>query len=202
VILIVVITFFFDLLDLGSEERIKRFSFVYSTNYIIYLVFRVFFGIGAALIITSTGAIEDPLLLSIVSVFSSVSILQNFSLRMGEENPVNFQDFFKRYRAKMIKVVVDRYNQKIEKETKHIAEELATVKTTEELEGILKTIFIVLKRDMGLEQQKEWLDNYFTFVNEICSGNEDVKKNILATDIVFYDRVRAESIITLCRMTE
>jgi len=197
--LIILISFFFDLLDLGSEERIKRFSFIFSIDYLVYLVFRVLFGLGAALIIKSTGVISDPLLLSIVSVFSSVSILQNFSLRVGGENPVNFQDFFKRYRAKMIKVVVDRHNQKLEKETREIAEKLTHLKTSEELEGILKSIFVILRRDMDLDQQKEWLEKYFNFINEICSESDDAKKNILAMDIVQNDITRAELILDQCQ---
>lgn len=197
--MIILISFFFDLLDLGSEERIKRFSFIFSIDYLVYLVFRVLFGLGAALIIKSTGVISDPLLLSIVSVFSSVSILQNFSLRVGGENPVNFQDFFKRYRAKMIKVVVDRHNQKLEKETREIAEKLTHLKTSEELEGILKSIFVILRRDMDLDQQKEWLEKYFNFINEICSESDDAKKNILAMDIVQNDITRAELILDQCQ---
>lgn len=93
------LTFLFDLVDL--RPTISSFSFVASKTYGIYLVFRTVLGLFAAVVLGQTSLISNSLLLSFVSVITSVTVLQNFALKIGGNNSANLSELFDNYRSMM-----------------------------------------------------------------------------------------------------
>lgn len=191
IIFIVIFSFIFDLVDLGSEEEIRSARFVFSTVYGIYLIFRVFLGLAAALILKSTGIVSDPLLLSIFSVIASASILQNFSLKIGGTQPININDLFQQYRDKMVVVVCQKEESRLRKSKLQIESRLA-----EEESKKLRQILTLIIADFG--KKGEWRkikEEYLTYADAISDGDEEIKNHILARIIASLDPLYADYIL-------
>ncbi len=191
IIFIIIFSFIFDLVDLGSEEEIHSYRFVFSTVYGIYLIFRVFFGLAAALILKSTGIVSDPLLLSIFSVIASASILQNFSLKIGGTQPVNINDLFQQYRDKIVVVVGQKEESRLRESKLQIE-----IKLAEEESKKLQQILTLIIADFG--KKEEWRkikEEYLTYADAISEGDEEIKNHILARIIASLDPLYAGYIL-------
>ncbi|KYK32451.1 MAG: hypothetical protein AYK19_03200 [Theionarchaea archaeon DG-70-1] len=191
VILVLVFSFIFDLIDLGYEEEIHSFNFVFSTVYLIYFIFRIFFGLTAAVILQATGITDDPLLLSIFSVIASASILQNFSLRIGGTHPINIYDLFQHYRDKMVVVVGQKEEKRLRKRKLRAERELAEMENEK-----LKQILTLVIADMGNEGEwKRLKQEYLEYADTISEGDEETRKLVLAKVIASLDPIYVDFIL-------
>ena len=191
VVLILVFNFIFDLIDLGYEEEIHSLSFVFSAIYAIYFIFRTFFGLTAAVILQSTEVIEDPLLLAILSVLTSASILQNFSLKIGGTHPINVYDLFQHYRDKMVVVVGQKEEKKLRKRKLRAEKQLAEMESDK-----LKQILTLVIADMGKEEDwKRLKKEYLEYADSISEGDEETKNLVLAKTIASLDPIYVEFIL-------
>ena len=191
VLLVLVFSFIFDLIDLGYEEEIHSFSFVFSTVYLIYFIFRIFFGLTAAAILQATEITDDPLLLSIFSVIASASILQNFSLRIGGTRPINMYDLFQRYRDKMVVVVGQKEEKRLRKRKLRAERELAEMENEK-----LKQILTLVIADMGNEKDwKRLKQEYLEYADTISEGDEETRKLLLAKVIASLDPIYVDFIL-------
>lgn len=191
VILVLVFSFIFDLIDLGYEEEIHSFNFVFSTVYLIYFIFRIFFGLTAAVILQATEITDDPLLLSIFSVIASASILQNFSLRIGGTHPINIYDLFQHYRDKMVVVVGQKEEKRLRKRKLRAERELAEMENEK-----LKQILTLVIADMGNEGEwKRLKQEYLEYADTISEGDEETRKLVLAKVIASLDPIYVDFIL-------
>jgi hypothetical protein len=198
VMLILIFSFIFDLIDLGYEEEIHTISFVFSAIYAIYFIFRTFFGLTAAVILQSTGTIKDPLLLAILSVLASASILQNFSLRVGGTHPINIYDLFQHYRDKMVVVVGQKEEKKLRKRKLRAEKQLAEMESDK-----LKQILTLVIADMGKEEDwKRLKKEYLDYAESISEGDEETRKLVLAKTIASLDPLYVEFILEKDRFTK
>lgn len=190
-LLIFLFTFVFDLVDLGFEEEINSISFVLSATYGIYFAYRVIFGLAAAMILKSAEITKDPLLLSVLSVISSASILQNFSLKIGGNQLINFNDLFQHYRERMIAVVGQKEKKKLEKR------KLRTERTLAQREiGDLERILTLVIAEHGKrEEWKKMKKEYLEYVNEISEEDKETKRYVIAKVIASIDPLYAEVIL-------
>ncbi len=175
--LVLAFNFVFDIADLGCEKEIKSFSFILTATYGIYFVLRAFFGLTAAFITESTGVIDNPLVISIFSVIGSVSILQNFSLKVAGAGGFDMQDFFEKYKAKIMEDVHQKERNKSTEITQQVERELAKM-DIEELKEIL-TLAIM----ETFEESEEWKDNrqkYLDYAKNASGGKEELERSILA----------------------
>lgn len=189
--LIILFSFIFDLIDLGCEEEIRSYRFVFSTVYGIYLIFRVFFGLAAALILKSTGIVDDPLLLSLFSVVASASILQNFALRIGGAQPINMYGLFQNYRDKLVVVVGQKEEKKLRKKKLKAERRLAKMEDKE-----LKQILTLVIADMvKKEEWKRTKQEYLEYADDVSEGDEETRRFVLAKVIASLDPMYVDVIL-------
>jgi ABC-type Zn uptake system ZnuABC Zn-binding protein ZnuA len=83
------------------RPTIGSFSFVTTKTYAVYLVFRAILAFLAAAILSQSHLVSNPFLLSLASVVTSVTVLQNFALNVAGKEAANLSDLFDTFKDMM-----------------------------------------------------------------------------------------------------
>ena len=167
-------TLILDLVDFAPQ--IKSYRFVGSLTYAIYYILHLVFGLLASVIIDATGAIENPWLLAFVSVFSSITILENFAVKFGGQSLVDFSVIFEGYRARMITEQGERARR---------AEAAKIIKLTSKLLGLEKEfleaeLMTMLVSIFGGEEAHNRLKE----LKDLAATDDELMKRVLASEMV------------------
>lgn len=133
------LTFLFDLIDL--RPRVGSFSFVASKTYGVYLVFRSILGYLAAAVLGAANLLSNPFLLSLVSVITSVTVLQNFALSVAGKKTANLSELFDTFKDMMENEEAKRVAQEKDAQMAELAAELSKL-PLESLESNASLLFL------------------------------------------------------------
>jgi len=118
-------TFLFDLVDL--RPTVGSFSFIASKTYGTYLTFRTLLGFLAVAVLGAANLVPDPLLLSLVSVVTSITVLQNFALNVGGKSMANLSELFQTFKSMLEGEEARRVAQEKDAEMLELTAELASL---------------------------------------------------------------------------
>ena len=175
---LVVFTLLLDLVDFAPQ--IKSFRFVFSITYVIYYILHLVFGLLASVVLTAAGATDNPWLLAFVSVFSSITILENFAVKFGGQSIVDFSAIFETYRTRMITEQGERARRAEAAKIIKLTSKLLNVKQ-EDLESELLTMLVSI---YGGEEA----NNRLKELKDIATSDEGLLKRILASEMVQLNR--------------
>lgn len=137
-------TFLFDLIDL--RPIVGSFSFVGSRTYLVYLGFRITLAFLATAVLGATGLVSDPLLLAMISVITSVTVLQNFALNVAGNNAANLSDVFATFKDTMAKEESERVARQKDAELLKLTRVLSKL-PLQELKSQARQIYLRAKTD-------------------------------------------------------
>ncbi len=109
---ICIFTFLIDLIDLRIYT--KSFSFLISFTYFFYFIIRLLFGFAALSLLSTTNLvgnmddIQTMVLLPMVSVITSITLLQNFAATIGHKDIINLPQIFHEYKETMIEEIAKK----------------------------------------------------------------------------------------------
>lgn len=169
-------SFMYDIIDLRPQEGIKSFKFITTTFYRIYFIWRFMFGVLAAIIISSMGVTENPIMLAFVAVITSVTTLQNFTLKASGVETANFYDLFQRYKDSMVAEMGKRESEARTREEFEITSKVGK-RDINTLRGTLKMIY----SNKGLTQEK--IEERMKYMKDMSGGDEKTERLFLANEI-------------------
>jgi hypothetical protein len=169
-----IFTLIIDVLDLAPQ--IRSFRFVFSLTYAIYYVLHFVFGLLAATIIDATGRITNPWLLALVSVLSSIAVLENLTVKFGGQSIVDLSVIFEDYRASMISEQGERARRAEGARIITLTSELIALNKSK-LEAELTTMLVSI---YGGQEAKKRLEE----LREVAAGDDELFKRILASEMV------------------
>lgn len=170
-------TFLFDLIDL--KPQVSSFRFLRSGTYFAYFSIRIVFGLLAAIIIQQTGLFPDSIILAFVSVMTSITTLQNFTLKLGGQNLADLPSLFENYRLSMIDDELELESNKTTTELMNLSNELAKALTKDDLK---RHATFCLKMVPSDEQANN--ENSLEKIVEFKNTDEELYKLLLASEIV------------------
>lgn len=171
---LVAFTLILDLVDFAPQ--IKSFRFVGSITYAVYYILHLVFGLLAAMILDATGAIDNPWLLAFVSVFSSITVLENFAVKFGGQSLVDLSAIFEGYRTRMISEQGERARRSEAAKIIKLTSELVAFEE-DKLEAELMTMLVSI---YGGEEATNRLDE----LKNVAAADAQLLKRILASEMV------------------
>lgn len=97
---VVLFTFLFDMLDLKPQAG--SFLFIKSLSYLIYISFRSALSLVAVFVLNESGASLPLFVMGLIGAFSSLTILQSFSLSVGGEKLATLEPLLSRFREDIL----------------------------------------------------------------------------------------------------
>lgn len=188
ILFVFIFTFLFDLIDL--QPQIETFDFVISKAYVVYYLIRVVFATTASIILQTTGLLPNPILLAFVSVIASVTMLYNFSLKLGGKNIADLPSLFETYKKKMIDNQLARKTRKISREATELTFDLSKKLGENDLET---NAFVCLNSAQrgNINLTKEKIET----LKQQAGTDVEKRKLLLAQEIVDVDPEYAKKLI-------
>ena len=192
ILLILILTFLFDLIDLNPQ--VGSFSFLWgSSTYYIYFFLRYIFSIMAAIILQTTQAFQHAFLLAFFAVITSVSIIESFTLKIGGEELANLSGLFDTYRTKMISQELIRAGQR------KMAGQMALVKNLADYceKEALESSWLMCIRSLHIDDENlnQIVNDRKLDLEKIAGEDERTLKMLYASEIVNINPEYAEMLL-------
>jgi len=168
------LTLILDLVDFAPQ--IKSFRFVFSLTYFIYYILHFTLGLLAASVLKATGKISNPFLLAFVAVLSSITVLENFTVRFGGQPIFDLPSVFEAYRGKMIEEESERARRRQQAEIIKLTAQLLAM----DIQRLEKELMTMLVSAFGGEEATRRLET----LKKVAGNSQELWKRIVAGEMV------------------
>jgi hypothetical protein len=182
--LIATVVVFISLFDIGDIAfQVGSFHFLRTPEFFVYLLLRLFLGVTAAALLASQQPNQPPWLLGVVAGLASVTLLQNFAVKIAGQDIINLAQFMQTSRDKLVSQEASWLAERLQARVVSISEELADRSSKDDLRGAFQRLRYQTLLAAGVDDPAGRVITALKVIEQQANDDDSFQVLILAAEI-------------------